>query len=150
LVLGAIAYHAFQQIPPGEPSIWWTVQSLFDGNFRFWPVVVFPSCAAASIALAVIGGMTLMRRVDFAPRTYRLQGSLAVVVAGCLGVVLISTLSWVATLSAQAPDFLTAKDGGVLGTAFLPLLLVAMVVMIGASWLVVAGAARCLRSVRTA
>jgi hypothetical protein len=149
-VIGAIAYHAFQRIPPGEPSVWWTVQALFDGNFRFWPVVVFPLCAAASIALAVVGGMRLMQRVDFAPRTYRLQGSLAVVAAGCLGVVFVATLTWVATLCVQAPEFLTAKDGGVVGTSFLPVFLVAMIVMIGALWLVVKGSARCLRSVRAA
>ena len=68
---------------------------------------------------------------------YRLQGSLAVAAAGCLGVV--STLSWVATLCVQAPEFLTSKDGGVFGSSFLPVLLVAMVVMIGTSWLVVTG-----------
>lgn len=90
-----------------------------------------------------------MRRVDFPPRMYRLQGSLAVAAAGCLGVVLVSTRSWVATLCMQAPDFLTSKDGGILGTSFLPVFLVAMVVMIGTSWLVVTGSARCLRSVRS-
>ena len=149
-VLGAIAYQAFQNIPLGQPgSEWWTVKSLFDGNFRFWPVVVFPLCAAAAIVFAVVGGVKLMRRVDFPPRMYRLQGSLAVAAAGCLGVVLVSTLSWVATLCVQAPEFLTSKDGGVFGTSFLPVFLVAMVIMIGASWLVVAGSARCLRSVRS-
>lgn len=148
-ILGAIAYQTFQNIPLGQPGgEWWTVKSLFDGNFRFWPVVVFPLCTAASIALAIVGGVKLMRRVDFPPRLYRLQGSLAVAAAGCLGVVLVSTLSWVATLCVQAPDFLTSKDGGILGTSFLPVFLVAVVVMIGTSWLVATGSARCLRSVR--
>lgn len=69
------------------------------------------------------------------------QGSLAVVAAGCLCVALISTLSRVAALSVQAPDFLTSKDGGVLGTPFLPEFLVAAVVMIETSWLVVTASA---------
>jgi hypothetical protein len=81
---------------------------------------------------------------------YRLQGSLAVVAAGCLAVVLIATLSWVATLCVQAPQFLTAKDGGVFGTCFLPVFLVAMIVMIGTLWLVAKGSTRCLRNVRAA
>jgi hypothetical protein len=149
-ILGAIAYQEFQNIPLGQPSSeWQTVKWLLDGNFRFWPAVVFPLCALASIVLAVIGGVRLMRRVDFLPRTYRLQGSLAVVAAGCLGVAFISTLLWVATLSVQAPDFLTVKDGGILGTSFLPVFSVAMVVMIGTSWMVVVGSARCLRSIRS-
>ncbi|HEY1763007.1 MAG TPA: hypothetical protein VGG17_10470 [Acidimicrobiales bacterium] len=126
------------------------MKSLFDGNFRFWPVVAFPLCVAATIVFALIGGAKLIRRVDFPTRTYRLQGSLAIAAGGCLAIVLLSTLSWVATLCVQAPDFLLAKDGGVLGTSFLPLFLVAMVVMIGTSWMVVTGSTRCLRSLRSA
>jgi hypothetical protein len=149
-VLGAIAYQAFQAIPLGQPGSNWTaVKWLLDGNFRFWPVVIFPLCVGATIVLAIIGGVKLIRRVDFAPRLYRLQGSLAVVGAACLCVVVASTLSWVVALSAQAPDFLTARDGGVFGTSFLSVFVVAVVVMIGTSWLVVAGSTRCLRSVRT-
>src|ERR1039458_3546110 len=149
-VIGIIAYQAFQNIPLGQPgSEWMTVKWMLAGNFRFWPVVIFPLCVVVTVVLAAVGGVKLMRRVDFPPRVFRRQGSLAVVSAGCLGVVLISTLSWVAALSEQAPDFLTAKDGGVSGTPFLPVFLVAIVVMIGASWLVVTRSARCLRSIRT-
>jgi hypothetical protein len=149
-VLGAISYEAFQKVPLGQPGSNWTaVEWLLDGNFRFWPVVIFPLCAGASIVLAVIGGVKLIRRAEFAPRMYRLQGSLAVVAAGCLCIVVASTLSWVVALSAQAPDFLTAKDGGIFGTSFLTVFVVAIVVMIGTSWLVVTNSTRCLRSVRT-
>lgn len=149
-VIGIIAYQAFQNIPLGQPgSEWMTVKWMLAGNFRFWPVVIFPSCVMASVVLAAVGGVILLRRVDFPPRMFRLQGSLAVVSAGILCVVLISTLSWVTVLSEQAPDFLTSRDGGVFGTSFLPVFLVAMVVMIGTSWLVVTRSARCLRSIRT-
>jgi hypothetical protein len=138
-VFGEIAYQADQKIPLGQPRSEWTTLKwiLLDGNYRFWPVVVFPVCTAVSIALAIIGGVKLVRRVDFGPRLYRLQGSLAVMAAGCLSVVLVSTLSWAATLYVQAPDFLTSRDQGVLSTSFLPVFLVAIVVMIEASWLVV-------------
>jgi hypothetical protein len=122
---------------------------MLAGNFRFWPVVIFPLCAVASVVLAAVGGVKLLRRVDFPPRMFRLQGSLAVVSAGSLCVVLISTISWVAALSEQAPAFLTSRDGGIFGTSFLPVFIVAIVVMIGTSWLVVTRSARCLRSIRT-
>lgn len=149
-VIGIVAYQAFQNIPLGQPgSEWMTVKWMLAGNFRFWPVVIFPLCAMVSVVLAAVGGVKLLRRVEFPPRMFRLQGSLAVVSAGCLGVVLIATVSWVTALSEQAPDFLTSKDGGVFGTSFLPVFLVAMVVMIGTSWLVVTRSARCLRSVRS-
>ena len=148
-VLGAAAYQAFQKIPLGQPgSELQALRWLLAGNFRFWPAVVFPLCALASIVFAVIGGVQLMRRVDFLPRTYRLQGFLAAVAAGSLCVAVISTLLWVTTLRLEASDFLTAKDGGVLGTSLLPVLSIVVVVMIGTSWTVVVGSARCLRSVR--
>ena len=42
-ILSAIAYRAFQNIPLGQPSSeWQTVKWLLEGNFRFWPAVVFP------------------------------------------------------------------------------------------------------------
>jgi hypothetical protein len=149
--IGVFAFQSFQNIPLGQPgSEWQTVKSMFEGNFRFWPVVIFPLCATVSIALAAVGGVKLLRRVDFPPQMFRLQGSLAAVSAGCLCVVLLSTLSWVTALSQQAPGFLTSKDGGVFGTPFLPVFLVAIVVMIGTSWLVVSRSARCLRSIHTA
>jgi hypothetical protein len=150
LVIGIVAYQSFQNIPLGQPgSEWMTVKWMLAGNFRFWPVVIFPLCAVVSIVLAAVGGVKLLRRVEFPPRMLRLQGSLAVASAGCLCVVLIATVSWVTALSGQAPDFLTSKDGGVFGTPFLPVFLVAIVVMIGTSWLVVTRSARCLRTVRT-
>jgi hypothetical protein len=149
-VIGIVAYQAFENVPLGQPgSEWMTVKWMLAGNFRFWPVVIFPLCAVVSVVLAAVGGVKLLRRVDFPPRMFRLQGFLAVVSAGCLFVVLISTLSWVTALSGQAPGFLTSKDGGVFGTPFLPVFLVAIVVMIGTSWLVVTRSARCLRSIRT-
>jgi hypothetical protein len=149
-VIGIIAYQAFQNIPLGQPgSEWQTVKWMLAGNFRFWPVVIFPFCAVMSVVLAAVGGVKLLRRVDFPPRMFRLQGSLALVSAGCLCLVLISTISWVTALSEQAPDFLTSRDGGVFDTPFLPVFLVAIVVMIGTSWLVVTRSTRCLRSIRT-
>jgi hypothetical protein len=149
-VVDIIAYQSFQNIPLGQPgSEWMTVKWMLAGNFRFWPVVIFPLCAVASVVLAAVGGVKLLRRVDFPPRMFRLQGSLAVVSAGSLCVVLISTISWVAALSEQAPAFLTSRDGGIFGTSFLPVFIVAIVVMIGTSWLVVTRSARCLRSIRT-
>jgi hypothetical protein len=149
-VVDIIAYQAFQNIPLGQPgSEWMTVKWMLAGNFRFWPVVIFPIFAVASVVFAAVGGVKLLRRVDFLPRMFRLQGFLAGVSAGCLCLVLISTISWVTVLSEQAPDFLTSKDGGVFGTPFLPVFLVAIVVMIGTSWLVVTRSVRCLRSIRT-
>jgi hypothetical protein len=144
-VIGVFAYQSFQNIPLGQPgSEWQTVKWMFEGNFRFWPVVIFPMCAVVSIVLAAVGGVKLLRRVDFPPQMFRLQGSLAAVSSACLCVVLISTISWVSAFSQQAPSFLTSKDGGVFGTPFLPVFLVAIVVMIGTSWLVVTRSARCL------
>lgn len=149
-VICIISYQAFQNIPLGQPgSDWQMVRWMASGDFRFWPVVIFPLCVVVSIVLAAVGGVKLMRRVDFPTQVIRRQVSLAVLSAGCLGVALISTLSWVVALSDQAPNFLTAKDGGVFGTSFLTVFLVAIVVMIGTAWLVVTRSARCLRSIRT-
>jgi hypothetical protein len=149
-IIGIIAYQSFQNIPLGQPgSEWMTLKWMLAGNFRFWPVVIFPLSAVASVVLAAVGGVKLLRRVDFPPQMFRLQGSLAAVSAGSLCVVLISTVSWVTTLSVQAPSFLTSMDGGVFGTPFLPVFLSAIIVMIGTSWLVVTRSARCLRSIRT-
>jgi hypothetical protein len=145
-VVGIIAYQAFQNIPLGQPgSEWMTVKWMLAGNFRFWPAVIFPLCAVVSVVLAAVGGVKLLRRVEFPPRVFRWQGSLAVVSAVCLGVVLISTISWVTALSEQAPTFLTSKGGGFSGTPFLAVFLVAIVDMIATSWLVVTRSARCLR-----
>ena len=119
-----------------------------EGNFRFWSPVVFPLCAAVSIVFAIIGAPKLLRRVDYAPRLYRVEGFLAVSAAACLSIVLLSTIAWVATLTVQAPDFLTSKDGGPFGTSFLPIFLVAIVVMIGTSAIVVSRSARCIRIIR--
>jgi hypothetical protein len=119
-VFAAIAYQAGQKIPPGQPGSEWTILKwMLEGHFRFWPVVVFPVCAAASIVLATIGGVKLLGRVDLGSRLYRLEGTLAAVTAGCIGLALVSTLSWVTTLSVQAPGFLTAKDQGIFGTPLL-------------------------------
>jgi hypothetical protein len=150
-VFGGIAYEADHRIPPGQPRSEWTVVKwmLLDGRFRFWPVVVLPVCAIGSIVLATVGGVLLVRRVDMGPRLCRFHGSLAAVTAGCLGIFLISTLTWTATLSVQAPDFLTAKDQGIFGTSLLPIFLIAIVVMSGALWMVISGSARCLRNVRS-
>ncbi len=147
-ILAAIAYRAFQQIPPGEPAAWTSFRLLLEGNFRFWSPVVFPLCAAVSIVFAIIGAPKLLRRVDYAPRLYRVEGFLAVSAAACLSIVLLSTIAWVATLTVQAPDFLTSKDGGPFGTSFLPIFLVAIVVMIGTSAIVVSRSARCIRIIR--
>jgi hypothetical protein len=150
LVVGEIAYRAGQNIPLGQPSSeWTTLKWMMEGNFRFWPVVVFPVCTAVSVLFSLIGGVGLFRRVDFESRVLRVLGSLAVAAAGCLGVVVVSTLAWAGTLETQAPGFLTARDQGVLGSSFLPVLLVATVVMIGTCALATAGSARCLRSVRS-
>jgi hypothetical protein len=149
-VLAAISSRAFQQHAPGEPATWTSLRLLVDGNFRFWPAVAFPLCVALSIVLAMVGGPKLLRRVDYVSRLYRVESSLAVALAACLGVVVISTIAWVATLTAQAPDFLTSKDGGPFGMSFLPLFLVAIVVMLGTSWLVFSRSARCVRNIRPA
>jgi hypothetical protein len=147
-ILAAIAYHAFQLIPPGEPAAWTSFRLLLEGNFRFWSAVVFPLSAALSIVFAIIGGPKLLRRVDYAPRLYRVESLLAVSAAACLSIVLLSTIAWVATLTVQAPNFLTSKDGGPFGTSFLPIFLVAIMVMIGTSAIVVSRSARCIRIIR--
>jgi hypothetical protein len=149
-VLSEVAYQAFQKIPPGQPGSEWTTLKwvVADGNYRFWPVVVFPVCTAASIVFAVVGGVKLVRRVEFGPRLYLVLGSVARIAAGCLSVVLVSTLLWVATVYAQAPGFLTSKDQGVLGSSLLPVFIVAVLVMSGTCWLVGVCSNRCLRNVR--
>ena len=149
--LGEIAYRADQRFAFGErpERVWTTLNWIVHGNFRFWPEVVFPACTAASVVLVLIGGVKLVRRVDFGPRAYRLMGSVAIVAAGALGIVLASTLSWATTVCVQAPGFLTSKDQGVLGTSLLPVFILAIVVMVGAGWLAVASSSRCLRSIRT-
>jgi hypothetical protein len=149
--LGEIAYRADQRFAFGErpERVWTTLSWIVHGNVRFWPEVVFPACTAASVVLVLIGGVKLVRRVDFGPRAYRLMGSIAIVAAGALGIVLASTLSWATTVCVQAPGFLTSKDQGVLGTSLLPVFILAVVVMVGAGWLAVASSSRCLRSIRT-
>ena len=147
-VVGAMAYEADHKIPPGQPAREWTVLKwmVLNGNFRFWPVVVLPVCALGSIALAVIGGVQLMRRVEMGPRLCRVHGLLGTVAAGSLGIFLIAILAWVATLSLQAPDFLTASDQGIFGTPLLPLFVVAILFMSAAGWMVVSASARCRRN----
>jgi hypothetical protein len=151
LVIGGIAYEANHKIPPGQPGTEMQVLKwmLFDGQFRFWPVVVLPVCAVGSIALATIGGVQLMRRIDMGPRSLRLLGHLTKAAAGFLGVVLVSTLLWVFTLTVQAPSFLTAQDQGCFGTALLPVFLAAVAVMAMANWIVASSSLRCLRSVQS-
>jgi hypothetical protein len=149
-VLASVAYHAFEQRPPGEPAAWKSLRLLMEGNFSFWPAVVFPLCVVISMVLAMIGGPKLLRRVDYTSRLYRVESSLAVALAACLGIVVISTVVWVATLTVQAPDFLTSKDGGPFGMSFLPIFLVATVLMVATSWVVVSRSARCVRIIRPA
>jgi hypothetical protein len=148
-ILAVIAYHAFEQIPPGGPTAWMSLTMFGHGRFQYWAPVVLPLCVALSIVLAMIGGSKMLRRVEYASRLYRVQSSLAISVASCLAIVIVSTIMWVATLTVQAPDFLVAKDGGPFGTAFLPLFLVAILAMIGTSWIVVSRSAQCLRSIRS-
>jgi hypothetical protein len=150
LVIGGISFEADHKIPPGQPGSELQVLKwmLLDGQFRFWPVVVLPVCVVGSIVLATVGGVQLIGRVDMGPRSYRIQGYLAKATAGCLGIALVSTMLWVITLTVQVPSFLTAKDQGILGTALLPVFLVAVAVMAVAMWIVASGSARCLRSVR--
>ena len=149
-VLAAVAYHAFEQRPPGEPAAWKSLRLLLEGNFNFWPAIVFPLCVAISMVLGAIGGPKLLRRVDYTSRLYRVESSFAVAIAVCLGIVVVSTVAWVATLTAQAPDFLTVKDGGPFGMSFLPIFLVAVIVMLGASWFVLSRSARCVRIIHPA
>jgi hypothetical protein len=149
-ILAAMSYRAFQQRGPGEPATWTSLRLLLEGNVRFWPAVVFPLCVALSIFFAMIGAPKLLRRVDYASRLYRVESALAVALAACLGIVVISTVAWVATLTAQAPDFLTSKDGGPIGMSFLPIFLVVTAVMLGTSWLVFSRSARCVQIIRPA
>jgi hypothetical protein len=150
-VLGVMAYEADHKIPFGQPGSEWTVLKwmVLDGQFRFWPVVVLPISVLGSIVLAAIGGVQLVCRVDMGPRMCRVHASLAKVTAGCLGFFLVSTLLWAATLTVQAPEFLTAKDQGIFGTPLLPVFVMAVVVMSGATWMAISGSARCLRSARS-
>ena len=113
-----------------------------------WPQVALPLCAAASAVLALVGGLKLVRRVDFGVRLSRAEGFVAAVTAAFLAAAIVSTLLWVGTLLVQAPGFLTSKDQGILGTSYLPVFLAALDAMTCALWMVTANSARCLRSSR--
>jgi hypothetical protein len=110
-----------------------------------WPQVAFPLCAAASVVLALVGGLKLVHRVDFGVRLSRVEGFLAAVTAALLAAAIATTLLWVGTLLVQAPGFLTSRDQGIFGTSYLPVFLVVLVVMTCALWMVTANSARCLR-----
>jgi hypothetical protein len=148
-ILAAISYHAFQQIPPGEPAALESLRLLLEGNLRFWSAVALPISASLSLIFAIIGGPKLIRRVEYSPRLHRVETSLAVGAAACLSIVLASTIASVATLTVEAPDFLTSKDGGPFGTSFLPVFLVATMFMIVTSWIVASRSNRCVRIIRT-
>jgi hypothetical protein len=143
-VLGELAYHSNEVSfsPGGWLALRWI---LTEGDYHLWPIIVFPLCTAGAVVFAVVGGVKLIRRVDFGPRLYRLEAALAVAAAGCIAVALVSTLGWAGTLYIRAPGFLTTQGLGVLGSPLLPVLLLAIVVMAGAGALATLSSRRCFR-----
>ena len=143
-ILRDIAYHS-DWVSFG---FWSELQQIAHGQFGLWPAVVFPLCTLTAILLLALGGTILLRRAELGTRLCRWVGHLAVGAAVCSGVALASTLVWAATLSVQAPGFLTWSRQGVLGISLLPDFVMAILAMTAACFVMVTASTRCLRIVR--
>jgi hypothetical protein len=145
-VVREIAYHSDWVI--GSFGFWSELWQIMHGQFRLWPAVVFPLCTLIAIFLLVLGGAILLRRAELGARLCAWVGRLARGAAVFSGVALASTLIWAATLSVQAPGFLTWTSQGVLGISLLPVFVLAVLAMTGACFVMVTASTRCLRIVR--
>ena len=145
-ILREIAYNSDWVL--GNFGFWSEMQAIMHGDFEVWPSVVFPLCTATAVLLLAFGGTILLRRAALDTGLCRWVGRIAVGAAIFLGCALVSTLAWAATLSVQAPGFLTWDRQGVLGISLLPVFVVAILAMTGACSLVIAASARCLDIVR--
>lgn len=90
----------------------------------------------------------MLKRAELGTRLCGWVGRLALGAAVFSGVALACTLVWAATLSVQAPGFLTWSNQGVLGISLLPVFVIAILAMTGACFVMATASTRCLRIVR--
>lgn len=145
-IVREIAYHSDWVI--GSFGFWSELWQIMHGHFGLWPAVVFPLFTLIAIVLLAVAGAILLRRGQLGARLCGWVGQLALGAALFSGVALVSTLAWAATLSAQAPGFLTWSSQGVLGISLLPVFVIAVFAMTGACFVIVTASTRCLRTVR--
>jgi len=113
----------------------------YAGAVAAWALLLVCSLAAWTAA-----AVATARRLELSPRTLRLEALLAAGVAAAMAAMTAATAVWWAALATSAPWFLAGRPPGEPGSPLAPSLLAAGVVMLAATALGAAGAARALRA----
>lgn len=120
------------------------LRAILHGHTWAWASLAHTLCSVLAITFLLVGGALLLSRAKLGINACRWLGRLAAGAAASLGVALACTLAWSSTLSTQAPGYLSWGHLGLFGTSLLSVFVVAVVVMAGATGLVIAGCRRCL------
>ncbi len=128
-------------------GFWLDIQAVFHGRIWAWRTSVAYSLSPLfAIMFLAIGGAMLLSRSELGVHMCRWVGRLAIGTGAFLGVALVCTLAWAMTLSSQAPGYLFWSHQGLFGNSLVSVFVVTVLVMAGASGLVIAGCTRCLRT----
>jgi hypothetical protein len=114
-------------------------------GFGAWAVVIL-----ACLITWTVAGVDTARRLVLSARLLRLEAWLAAAVSTSMAAMTIATAVWWAALADAAPWFFSGRPAGTSGSAIMPQLVVAMLLMLVATPLSAAGAFRALGSLRTA
>ena len=100
------------------------------------------------LAAWTVVGVALARRLELSSRVLRLEALLAAGTAATMVSMTAATAVWWATLARSAPWFLTGAPQGSTASPLAPQLLAATILMLIATGLALAGAARAVRAGR--
>lgn len=122
------------------------IRAVLRGSPWAWPSVAYSLFPLLAVVLIALGGAILLSRAELGVHACKWMGRLAVGTGALLVVALVCTLGWALTLSSQAPGYLFWSHQGVFGTSLLSVFVVAVLIMAGATGLVIGGSTRCLRT----
>ena len=142
LLLREIAFRSSQS-PYG---FWSEVRAVLRGSPWAWSSAADSLLPLLAIVLVSLGGALLLWRAELGIHACQWMGRLAVGAGALLVVALVCTLGWAMTLSSQAPGYLFWSHQGVFGTSLFSVFVVAVLIMAGATGLVIGGSTRCLRA----
>lgn len=110
-------------------------------GFGAWGLLIVACLVAWTVA-----GVATARRLAFSASLLRLEAWLAAAVSATMAAMTIATAVWWAAVASAAPWFFTGRPVGTSTSALVPQLLLAMLLMLIATPLAIAGALRALRT----
>jgi drug/metabolite transporter (DMT)-like permease len=110
-------------------------------SFAGWALLMF-----ACVLTWTSAGVTVARRIELSSRLLRCEVWLAVAVTAAMAAVTVATTVWWVALADAAPWFFSDRPVGSTASALVPQLVIALLLMLVATSLGMAGVVRAVRS----